>query len=922
MAGHLAILLHAHLPYIPRPDGAELTWEEKWLFEALTESYLPLIRSWERLAQEGIVFKLTLSLSPTLLSMLIDPRIQERYGLFLAKMIDLAERERERISQDCRFSPIVEFYFNRLKELEMTFKEIYRGDLVTPLKKLQARGNLEIITTCATHGYLPLILTPEAQRAQVKIAVDFFEEIMGWKPAGFWLPECGYVPGIERILKEAGINYFIVAAHGLLNAHPRPKAAVYAPVRVGGLAAFGRDWETSHQVWSRTEGYPGDPVYREFYRDIGYDLDFEYLAPYLLGGIRGDTGFKYYRITGSTERKEPYDYQAARLKVREHAYDFMGKRAQQVLYWTGRMEGEPVIVAPYDAELFGHWWFEGPDWLEEVLRLAASSDYQVQLTTLSEYLDKYPPREEVNLGFSSWGEGGYNQMWLNPTNDWIYPLLHQAEKAMQAMVQKTRDPSPLEERVLRQAARELLLAQSSDWPFILTTKTVVEYAQGRLKTHLQNFFRLYQGYQQGGLEEDFLTSLEAREGLFPNLDYSLYQREAKKEIGQGGVSVVDKPVIFMLAWEFPPQHVGGLGIHVRDLSLALAREEVEVHVLTLATGEKASSIVYEGVEIHYVPRYQGPGQGVDFLYWVLQFNLALADKGYELFYRLSPRKAILHAHDWLVASAAQELKRAFGAPLIATIHATEYGRNQGLHNPLQEIIHRMEGELVAEAQKVICCSQYMAKEVEELFHPPLGKVRVIPNGVRPINIMREGERGSVVLYVGRLVVEKGVQVLLRAFARLLTLFPEARLVVAGAGPYASELKHLAAVLNIAERVEFTGFVSETRRNELLGQSYVAVFPSLYEPFGIVALEAMAAGVPVIVSRTGGLAEIVEDGITGLSFTPGDVEDLLRCLVFILQNPAKAEEFSRQARAKVERDYTWEVVARHTVEVYEEIGKEK
>ncbi|MDN5344453.1 MAG: 1,4-alpha-glucan branching enzyme [Clostridia bacterium] len=914
-SGYLALVLHAHLPYVHNLEDY-LSLEEKWLYEALTESYLPLLASWERLAAEGVDFKLTLSLSPTLLSMLIDPRLQERYGRYLGNLEDLAARELERTEPDPVFHSLAAFYYQRITAVTRAFQGTCGGNLTALLKRLQEQGYLELITTCATHGYLPLMLTRESWRVQVRAAVDLFAAVFGHLPAGMWLPECGYVPGVEEVLRAEGIKYFLVASHGLLQASPRVATAVYAPIQLaGGTAVFGRDWETSHQVWSRTEGYPGVPVYREFYRDIGYDLDFNYLQPYLIGGIRGDTGLKYYRITGQTEAKEPYDFQAAREQAREHARDFLLNRDRQLAYWSRQMPEQPVVVAPYDAELFGHWWFEGPDWLEDVLRLAASPTCQTRLTTLSGYLEQHPPRQEVSLGPSSWGEGGYNRVWLNQNTDWLYPYLHRAEKAMVTLASGCRHPSPLQERALNQAARELLLAQSSDWPFIITSRTMVLYAHQRLEEHLENFFKIYRDYQCGRLDADYLATLEARDNIFPRLDFRLYrpvhpgQPALARAANQG-------PVVLMLSWEFPPHHVGGLGIHVRDLAEALARLGMEVHILTLARGREARTRLQGGVYVHYLPTPQQPGGDVDFLSWVLQLNLALADAGRELLAGCRV-PVILHAHDWLVAAAARELQEEYSLPLVATIHATEYGRNKGLHNPTQRAIHRIEAGLVARADRVICCSRYMEGEIRRLFRPG-GDLQVIPNAVRPIQLTSVNRDGRDILFVGRLVVEKGVQVLLEALARLGGLYPDVRLTIAGAGPYAGELQALAGRLGVAGQVEFTGFVSEAVRNQLLARSQVAVFPSLYEPFGIVALEAMAAGVPVIVSRTGGLAEVVEDGVTGLAFTPGDAGELARCLVTIFQNPDLAGELSQRARARVEEEYTWPAVARQTMNLYREV----
>lgn len=285
---------------------------------------------------------------------------------------------------------------------------------------------------------------------------------------------------------------FIISTRSILivNSLPQLTHSVYAPAQSKEVTVFGRDYETSHQVWSRTEGYPGDYNYREFYRDIGYDLDYDYVAPYLVAGLRGDTGLKYYRITGKTDSKEPYNVANARLKVKEHAQDFLVNRHRQLGYWAERMEVKPIITAPYDAELFGHWWFEGPDWLAEVLRLAAEPESATRTITFSNYLQQYPPGQQVAFAHSSWGEGGYSRYWLNPKNDWVYPYYHRAEKVMGRLAETFKQPSPLQERALNQAARELMLAQSSDWPFILTSETVVDYARQRLHNHLTNFFKI------------------------------------------------------------------------------------------------------------------------------------------------------------------------------------------------------------------------------------------------------------------------------------------------------------------------------------------------------------------------------------------------------------------------------------------------
>lgn len=920
-AGYLAFLLHAHLPYVQN-TARDFCLEEKWLFEGLTESYLPMIFQWEQLAREGISFGLTLSLSPTLLSMLTDEALKERYSRYLGLQIELAQRETERTAGDADFFAVTQFYYRRLVQIQDAFTNRYGGNLLNPLKQLADRGHLELITTCATHGYLPLMLTDESRRAQIRAGVQLFQSTLERNPNGLWLPECGYIPGVERLLKTEGINYFIMSGHGLVNSFPQLNTSVYAPAQTGGVAVFGRDYETSHQVWSRSEGYPGDYDYREFYRDIGYDLDYDYVAPYLVAGLRSDTGLKYYRITGKTDHKEPYNLDYAMGKVKQHARDFIQNRKRQLQYWASRMPVKPIITAPYDAELFGHWWFEGPDWLAEVLRLAAQPDSSVQTVTFTNYLEQFPPRQQVTFAHSSWGEGGFSRYWLNPKNDWVYPHYHRAEKVMVQMAETIKHPTPLERRALNQAARELMLAQSSDWPFIITSGTTVDYAQQRLHNHLTNFFKLSRAVKNHNLNEAELALLEQGDQIFPGMDYRIY-RPAQNRFGDA-LKVIHpgKPLILMLSWEFPPQHVGGLGIHVRDLAIELVKLGWNVQVLTIAHDGLASFGVMQGVGVHFIPTCQPLEEhNQDFISWVLQLNLALADYAREFVgYLINP--VILHAHDWLVAFAASEIKAAEKVPLITTIHATEHGRNNGIHTPIQQTIHQIESELVKNSDRVICCSRYMRREIHHLFGVPEENLHVISNGVQLIRLPEKTVVNQTILYVGRLVVEKGVQHLLQALPGLIGEFPDIRLVVAGNGPYQHELQEMAHGLGVEDRVEFTGFVSEKRRNQLLAQCRVTVFPSLYEPFGIVALEAMTAGVPVIVARTGGLVETVKAGETGLCFNPGDVGELQNCLRQVMQNPERAETMSRRAKQVARNQYTWEAVARQTSEVYQKEAFER
>jgi len=523
--GYLCFILHAHLPFVRHPEHEHFL-EERWLYEAITETYIPLIEMFDELVEENIPFRLTLSVSPPLLSMLSDGLLQQRYLRHLDQLIELAEKETAR-TWESPFHATALMYRDRFYRARYVFTEKYRGNIINAWKKFRALGRLEIITCAATHGFLPLLITqPEAVRAQIGVAVDLFTKHFGDKPAGFWLPECAYAQGIDDILKEFDIKYFFTDTHGVMYASHRPRYGVFAPIFCPtGVAVFGRDVESSKQVWSANEGYPGDFDYREYYRDIGYDMPFDYIHPYIHpDGIRVNTGIKYYRITGKGNHKEPYDRYNALRKADIHAGNFLFNREHQIRYLNTLMDRDPVIIAPYDAELFGHWWFEGPDWLKFVLRKAHYDFPMIETITPSDYLKKYPCNQVARPCPSSWGHKGYNEVWLCHANDWIYRHLHIAAERMIELAEQYHHAGATVQRALKQAARELLLAQSSDWAFIMHTGTMVDYAIRRTKQHISNFLRLYDQIKYNHIDVGWLEDLERRNNIFPDINVSYYRK--------------------------------------------------------------------------------------------------------------------------------------------------------------------------------------------------------------------------------------------------------------------------------------------------------------------------------------------------------------------------------------------------------------
>ncbi len=522
--GYLSLVLHAHLPFVRHPEHEDFL-EEDWLYEAITETYIPLLWVMEGMAMEDVDFRLTMSMTPPLVSMLNDELLRDRYAKHLDLLCELAEKEVERNRYHREFHATAVMYLDRFLSARDHYHNRWKRDLVGAFARLQQTGKLEIITCGATHGFLPLLrVNPIAVRAQVQVAAQHYEQTFGRQARGIWLPECGFYPGLDSVLKQNGIQFFFVDSHGIQNAATRPAHGVYAPLLCpSGVAAFGRDQESSKQVWSSMEGYPGDPDYREFYRDIGFDADFDYIKPYIhKDGIRINTGIKYYRITGKGEAKEPYVRQWALNKAASHAGNFMYNREKQVEWLRGQMGRKPIVVAPYDAELFGHWWFEGPDWINFLCRKIAFDQKTVRMVTPPEYLAEYPVNQMEMPSASSWGFKGYNEVWLSGTNDWIYRHLHAAADRMVEMADQMPAATGLEERLLNQAARELLLAQSSDWAFIMSRETVVPYAVKRTKEHLLRFHEFATMLRERNIDEEWLREVEAKDNLFPQLDYRVY----------------------------------------------------------------------------------------------------------------------------------------------------------------------------------------------------------------------------------------------------------------------------------------------------------------------------------------------------------------------------------------------------------------
>lgn len=523
--GHVSIVLHSHLPFVRHPDALEPI-EERWLFEAINESYIPLIMSFDKLLEEKIPFKITMSLTPTLMEMLGDKYLNDKYEKYMLKSLELSQKEMIRTKNiDENLNNTAKFYDNRLRKIFKTYK-YYKKNILNAFVKYDNLGFIEFITSSATHCFLPLIShNLQCVKAQIEMGINKYLEVFKHKPNGIWLPECGYYKNLDSILEEYGIKYFICESNAVINSEDQPIYGTYAPiVASSGVLAFPRDIESSHQVWSSVLGYPGHESYREFYRDIAYELPIDYIKAYThFDGLRIDTGFKYHMITGNTENKLYYERDKAEETARRHGKHFSTAKNAQISAAYARMKRNPMIICPYDTELFGHWWFEGPDFLYEFIKCSSNENVNYDLISPGDYLELHPNIQKSDISPSSWGENGDYSVWLNPSNDWIYREVHHCEKKMLELAKMYVSTSEIERRALDQAARELMLSEASDWAFIIKNKTSVEYAENRLNAHIENFNKLYEQLIDENIDMEWLKKIEEIDNIFKNINYKIYR---------------------------------------------------------------------------------------------------------------------------------------------------------------------------------------------------------------------------------------------------------------------------------------------------------------------------------------------------------------------------------------------------------------
>ncbi len=531
--GYWALVLHMHLPFV-RHLEYDVALEEQWLFEAITSCYAPLLHMFWNLERDKVDFRMTVAISPPLMSMLSDEALQKRYRRYLDECLSLAAREFQ-AHKGKPFQHTIQTMIDRLDAAKRVF-EAYKGNILNGFRDFQNLEKVEVIACAGTHPILPYYMHyPEIARGHVQLACRQYQRVFGRWPRGMWLPENAFTPGVDKFLADEGIKWTMVNATGLTRGNTRVWYNTHRPVITHhNLAMFAIDEETRAQVWSREAGYPGDPRYKEWYRDLGYDATWDYLPDYWkVGNVRRSTGLKYYRITGKNvpqHEKQPYNPDWARQAVAEQAGQFVCHRGAQAHHLRQKYGSvKPIAVSAYDAELFGHWWEEGPSWIEMVFRKMAYDQQTVRLVTPGEFLVEQRKHQLLMPGMSTWGSKATFETWLDGRafrpNCWIYRHLFRLSEKMIQLASERRDATGDERRALNQAARELMLAQASDWPFLISMDQSSRYAEVRLIKHIDRARELLREIEARQINTAYLNTLEATDTLLhDDMDFRVFCR--------------------------------------------------------------------------------------------------------------------------------------------------------------------------------------------------------------------------------------------------------------------------------------------------------------------------------------------------------------------------------------------------------------
>ncbi len=487
--GYLGLILHGHIPWCKKagvwPAG------EEWLMEAMNETYIPMLNVLREFKERGIKTAITINITPILAEQLADEYMKQRFSEYMENLISRAKKDITRFQNHPERKIIAEFHLRNFEHVLESFYHNYYRDILGSFKWLQDEKMIEIITCGATHGFLPLFESDSGIFSQIQMAVDTHKKYFNKEPKGIWLPECAYRPeelkdgkfreSVDYWLNNSGLEYFFVDSHGIIDAkmiQQRNEIGLstdYGYKLKTGVSVFGRNRAISRQVWDAKIGYPGNEFYREFHKKDD------------------QSGLHYHRITDKDlpqNDKELYDIGKANKTVDSDAYHFITLISNELKQASELFIDKGIIVAPFDFELFGHWFAEGINWLRFVME-GMNNQEEIEMITISDYISQYKDNFSViKMRESSWGEGGDFRVWKNPDHGWIWPYINGSIKEFESVLKENPHPNEWETRILNQIARELLLMEGSDWLFLLYTKQAGEYANQRFHHHHQRFLKL------------------------------------------------------------------------------------------------------------------------------------------------------------------------------------------------------------------------------------------------------------------------------------------------------------------------------------------------------------------------------------------------------------------------------------------------
>jgi Uncharacterized conserved protein len=527
----ISFVLAAHVPFVReyrKDDDLSQAGEEGRFFEYVSETLLPLLGVLDRLESDHVPFSIGLAVSPILMFLLGDEHLQNKYMHYTDKQIEFGKWEIERTADNAEMNKLAQMYYNSLLDRRITYTERYNKNILKAFDFYRRKGKVEILASSATNAFFPFIgHNAETLQAQMEIPASGYRRSFGNSPQGFWLPALGWTSAIEPYLRAYNFTYTIVDSHGLLYGKPLPEKGSFFPVKTpNGTFILARDFYAVREI----EKISNDELYLDNNRDAGYEFPPEIVSQFLSAeGERHKTGYKYWARmykTGGRGADTIYNPQAACVRITEHARLFLENTVARLEEASKHMKETPISLYANNAGCFGSLWHEGPQFIESLFRMAEGYR-DLKFVTPSYYIfnQKLNNLQVVAPEFSSWGVNGYAETWLDTSNDWIYRHLIRSMERMTELAERFPDDTGLKERALNQAAREIMLAQSSDWPYLLHRQESTEFARNNAENALRNFTTIYEALGSNYISTEWLTTLERRHNIFPNINYRVFRRK-------------------------------------------------------------------------------------------------------------------------------------------------------------------------------------------------------------------------------------------------------------------------------------------------------------------------------------------------------------------------------------------------------------